>query len=140
VVAAVAGVDYSAAGASTFGYLFPGNATSTLLNFNGGLTAFASSTIGNGTQTGGLTVSGGATTTGIAYFATNVGIGNVAPTKTLDVTGTGRFSSTLTLGSVLSCTGGQALQTTPRATLSAERSLRAARHLQAVGPPTILVW
>lgn len=35
---------------------------------SGGITAFASSTIGNGTQTGGLTISGGATTTGNAYF------------------------------------------------------------------------
>lgn len=40
-----------------------GNATSTLTQFNGGLTALASSTIGDGTQIGGLTVNGGATTT-----------------------------------------------------------------------------
>lgn len=47
-------------------YPFPltGNATSTLTQFNGGLTAFASSTIGNGTLAGGLTISGDATTTG----------------------------------------------------------------------------
>jgi hypothetical protein len=38
-----------------------------LLNLNGGLTAYASSTIGNGNQTGGLTINGGATTTGNVY-------------------------------------------------------------------------
>jgi hypothetical protein len=36
---------------------------SSLLNLNGGLIAYASSTIGNGTQAGGLTINGGATTT-----------------------------------------------------------------------------
>ncbi|MBL8158405.1 hypothetical protein JNK62_02650 [bacterium] len=64
---AVAGTDYQ-----NFAYPFPSNATSTLISFNGGLTAYASSTVGNGTQTGGLTISGGATTTGNAYFAGNV--------------------------------------------------------------------
>lgn len=48
------------------GYPFPltGNATSTLTGFNGGLTAYASSTIGSGSLTGGLTMSGTATSTG----------------------------------------------------------------------------
>ncbi|MDR3572006.1 MAG: hypothetical protein P4L81_07545, partial [Candidatus Pacebacteria bacterium] len=52
-------------------YDFPqaGNGTSTLTQFNGGLTAFASSTIGNGNQTGGLTINGGATTTGNSYVS-----------------------------------------------------------------------
>jgi hypothetical protein len=59
-------------GGSSFGYLFPGNATSTLLAFNGGLTSYATSTIGDGTQAGGLTINGGATTTGNAYFGGNV--------------------------------------------------------------------
>ena len=45
-------------GFNGFGYLFPSNATTT------GLGIYASSTIGNGTQSGGLTISGGATTTG----------------------------------------------------------------------------
>jgi hypothetical protein len=36
--------------------------------FTGGLTAFASSTMGAGTQAAGLTISGGATTTGNAYL------------------------------------------------------------------------
>lgn len=56
---------------SSFSYPFQINATSTLLNFNGGLTAFASSTIGNGTATSGLTVNGGATTTGDVIFYPN---------------------------------------------------------------------
>jgi hypothetical protein len=50
-----------------FAYLFPNNATTTLLNFNNGLTAYASTTIGNGTATGGLTVSGTATTTNLIF-------------------------------------------------------------------------
>lgn len=52
----------------------PGNATSTLTQFNGGLTAYASSTIGAGTQTTGLTVLGGATTTALLI---NVGVGYI---------------------------------------------------------------
>src|SRR5262249_34053351 len=75
-------------GGSSFAYLFPSNATSTLLNFNGGLTAFASSTIGNGTQTGGLTINGGATTTGNAYFANKVGIGTTTPWGLLSIQST----------------------------------------------------
>ncbi|OGG73828.1 hypothetical protein A3A40_02310, partial [Candidatus Kaiserbacteria bacterium RIFCSPLOWO2_01_FULL_54_20] len=55
--------------------------------FNGGLTSYASSTIGNGTQAGGLTISGGATTTLNAYFGSKVGILNQAPTYALDVAG-----------------------------------------------------
>lgn len=65
----------SSLGITTFGYLFPNNSTSTLLNFNGGITAYASSTIGNGTQRGGLTINGGATTTGNAYFRSGITIG-----------------------------------------------------------------
>lgn len=53
---------------STFG-VTASNATSTLIGFNAGLYALASSTIGNGTQAGGLTILGGATTTGDALFA-----------------------------------------------------------------------
>jgi fibronectin-binding autotransporter adhesin len=65
VVAAVAGTDYlnSASLASAYPFQGAGNSTSTLIQFNGGLTAFASSTIGNGTQAGGLTISGYATST-----------------------------------------------------------------------------
>ncbi|MBP9711303.1 MAG: helix-turn-helix domain-containing protein, partial [Candidatus Pacebacteria bacterium] len=46
-----------------------GNATSTLIQFTAGLIANASSTIGSGAQGGGLTVAGGATTTGTLYVA-----------------------------------------------------------------------
>jgi len=60
--------------------------STTVSSFAGGFTAFASTTIGNGTQAGGLTISGGATTTGTAYFAGNVGVGNVAPSYKLDIT------------------------------------------------------
>ena len=78
-------------GGSSFGYPFPlaGNATSTLTQFNGGLTAFASSTIGNGSATGGLTVSGNSTTTGNAYFAGNVGIGGAPTGYSLETYGSG---------------------------------------------------
>ena len=55
------------------------------LAFNGGLTAYASSTIGDGAA--GLTVSGNSTTTGNAYFAGNVGIGTNSPSAALDVIG-----------------------------------------------------
>lgn len=44
-----------------------------------GIIVSASSTIGDGTQAGGLTISGGSTTTKIAYFANNVGIGTSTP-------------------------------------------------------------
>ncbi len=78
---------------NTIAYPFglTGNATSTLTQFNGGLTAYASSTIGDGTQAGGLTVSGGATTTGNAYFASRLGIGDTSPDFTLDSNGTQGF-------------------------------------------------
>ena len=74
-------------GGSGSPYPFPltGNATSTKTQFNGGLTSFASSTIGNATTGGGLTISGGATTTGRAYFASNVGIGTTTPLAKLSV-------------------------------------------------------
>ncbi len=43
--------------------------------FSLGLMALASTTIGNSTQAGGLTINGGATTTGNTYFGANVTIG-----------------------------------------------------------------
>ena len=52
------------------------NATSTLIGFTAGLYSLASSTIGNGLQAGGLTISGGATTTGNGFFTNTVGIGS----------------------------------------------------------------
>lgn len=57
----------------TAAYPFPGagNSTSTLTQFNGGLTAYGSSTIGNGNANGGLTVNGYATTTNTLTVGTN---------------------------------------------------------------------
>jgi hypothetical protein len=63
------------------------NSTSTLIGFTNGLYSLASSTIGAGGQTTGLTISGGATTTGNAYFAGNVGIGTTSPFATLSIQG-----------------------------------------------------
>ncbi len=57
---------------ASFAYPFPSNATSTALSFTGGLTSYASTTIGDGSTTGGLTISGNATTTGNAYVAGNI--------------------------------------------------------------------
>ena len=62
---------------TTFGSTLA-NATSTLIGFNAGLYALASSTIGDGTPAGGLTISGGATTTGAAYFSDSVSVGSVS--------------------------------------------------------------
>lgn len=47
-----------------------------LSNLIGGLTSYASTTIGNGTQAGGLTVSGGATTTGNQYVVGTITSGS----------------------------------------------------------------
>ncbi len=82
------------------GYPFAvtGNATSTLTQFNGGLTAYATSTIGSGAQTGGLTISGGATTTGNAYFAGNVGIGTTSPSQSLSVASNAYFAGSAGFG------------------------------------------
>ncbi|MEK7509243.1 MAG: helix-turn-helix domain-containing protein, partial [Patescibacteria group bacterium] len=71
VAAAVAGTDYLTS-STIFGFPFTptlfgstqANATSTLIGFTQGIYALASSTIGNGTQAGGLYIAGGATTTG----------------------------------------------------------------------------
>src|ERR1039458_9969492 len=51
-------------GGSTFSYPFHSNATSTNIWFTQGLMATASTTIGDGTVQGGLTINGNATTTG----------------------------------------------------------------------------
>ncbi len=52
-----------------------------------GLIVSASSTIGSGVATGGLTINGTATTTGSAYFGGNVGIGTTSPYAKLSVSG-----------------------------------------------------
>jgi hypothetical protein len=81
--------------AAAYPFALTGNATSTRTQFNGGLTAYASSTIGNGTQANGLTINGGATTTGTSYFAGNVGIDKLPTSNALDITGTLQVSSTI---------------------------------------------
>jgi len=91
VAAAIAGIDYALPGSGGSGFPFAvtsyGVSTSTLVGFVSGLFAFASSTIGDGTPTGGLTISGAATTTGRAYFAGNVGIGTSTPSTALSLSG-----------------------------------------------------
>ena len=59
----------SSLGLAAFSYLFPSNATTT------GLGIYASTTIGAGTQVTGLTINGGATTTGNAFFSGGIGVG-----------------------------------------------------------------
>lgn len=56
---------------------------------------YASTTIGDTTQAGGLTINGGATTTGNAYFGSKVGIGTTTPAQALSVAGNGLVSGTL---------------------------------------------
>lgn len=62
-------------GGSSWPFPLTGNATSTLTQFNGGLTAFASSTIGGGGTLNGLTVNGNATTTGDLNVGTGSTVG-----------------------------------------------------------------
>lgn len=84
------------------GYPFPltGNATGTLTQFNGGLTAYASSTIGAGGVTTGLTINGTATTTQL--IDTGLSNGNCVQastngllTTTGSACGTATFSGTI---------------------------------------------
>jgi hypothetical protein len=96
VVAAVAGSDYvTGAGLSAAFPFTPGtfgvtiaNATGTLIKFTAGIAATASSTIGDGTQVGGLTIFGGATTTGSQTIQGTLRVG----------TSTGIANSTATFG------------------------------------------
>ena len=103
VAAAIPGTDYLTS-ANMFAYPFLSNATTTRLSFNGGLTSYASTTIGAGGQATGLTISGGATTTGSAYFAGNIGLGINAPTSKLDLAAAAR-SGTHGTGLALYATG-----------------------------------
>jgi len=80
------GVACGGGGGGAYPFSLAGNATSTLTQFNGGLTAYASSTIGNGNQNGGLTISGNATTTG------NLSVTGAIKANTLEITGTATSS------------------------------------------------
>jgi hypothetical protein len=87
--------DYWETQQDRFGYPFPNNATTT------GLGIYASSTIGNGSQTSGLTISGGATTTGHHRFLSNLLLssGSTINWNNGNVTLNGATSNTLTVGS-----------------------------------------
>lgn len=80
--------NYSTPPRNAYDFPLAGNATSTLTQFNGGITAYATSTIGAGGQTTGLTISGGATTTLTSFLSGNVGIGKQPTANALDVNGT----------------------------------------------------
>jgi len=71
------------------------NATSTLLGFKGGFYSLASSTIGNNTTASGLTIFGGATTTGQALFLGSTTLQNFTATNstTTNATSTNLFVS-----------------------------------------------
>jgi hypothetical protein len=103
IIAAVAGTDYVTGAGLTSAYPFAltGNATSSLTQFNGGLTAYASSTIGNGTETGGLTISGGATTTGTLTLGGVINfIGGQSTTSLLNISGQTYFAASTTNRSI----------------------------------------
>lgn len=85
-------------GGSAYPFGLTGNATSTLTQFNGGITAYATSTIGDGTQVGGLTTNGGATTTGNSYIAGSLAVGTTTYNNAFNVSGTG--PNTLTYDAV----------------------------------------
>ena len=107
------------AGGSSYPFALTGNATSTLTQFNGGLTAYASSTIGSGAQAGGLTISGGATTTGDHFISGALtlgtdlavaqgGTGASTLTGLLQGNGTSAFTAitdSSTIGQILRVTG-----------------------------------
>jgi hypothetical protein len=88
---------------------FAANASSTQISAAQGFfnNILATSTTATSTFSGGLS----AASSLYVLQNGNVGIGNSTPGKTLAVTGTGSFSSTLSLGNVLACSGSQALQT-----------------------------
>jgi hypothetical protein len=86
-------------------------ASSTFFTTSNGLISAASTTIGNGLQGGGLTISGGATTTGTAYFAGNVGIGTSSPFATFSLLA-GASSTNLTLFNISSSTNLSGLYST----------------------------
>ncbi len=87
---------WPSAGGGSYPFDLAGNATSTLTQFNGGLTAFASSTIGNGTATGGLTISGNASTSLSQYIGTTLFIGTTTGASTVNISAATAPTMTLT--------------------------------------------
>ena len=87
IVAAVAGTDYT-----TFSYLFPSNATTTQIAFNGGAT-FAGATTTSLSVSASSTVAGVLNVGGNAYLNSSVGIGSTTPWAQLSV------NTTQTMGS-----------------------------------------
>lgn len=61
-------------GVAAYPFGLAGNATSTKTQFNGGLTAYASSTLGGGGTQSGVTIFGNATTTGDTYLSGNLSL------------------------------------------------------------------
>lgn len=104
---------WPASGSGAYPFAGAGNSTSTLTQFNAGLTSYASTTIGNGNQNGGLTINGGATTTGNFIIGTGstvhsidgstrrIGVATSSPFTTLSVGGAayvgGNFTATGTI-------------------------------------------
>lgn len=82
---AVRGTCLTSGSGSSFAYPFPYSSNT---GTTSPLLLIASTTIGNGGANG-LTINGNATTTGIGYFAGNVGIGTSSPSNVLVVAGTG---------------------------------------------------
>lgn len=112
-------------GGASYPFQLTGNATSTLTQFNAGLTAFASSTIGGGTTASGLTISGGATTTGNALIQGTLTTNVTGSTQCLHANSSGVVSGT---GSDCGAGGGSTTIVQPqgRLTLSANTAVMTA--------------
>ena len=96
----------------------------------------ATSSTATSTLAGGFSAAG---TSGLTVLQNGkVGIGNSAPAATLDVTGTGRFSSTLTVSNISTCVGTQALQTDGSGNIVCGTISLEVHQAVAVGPLTLL--
>ena len=113
VTAAVAGSDYLTS-ANIFGYLFPGNATTTLLSLNGGVIANASSSITSLSVINGTTTN--ATTTNLAV--TNIAGGNLSLTSALTVANGGSGATSFTSGNLIYGSGSGSLKSVATSSVS----------------------
>lgn len=73
------------------------NSWSQLQVFSSGIISYASSTIGDGTRTGGITIFGSSTTTGSAYFADKVGIGTTSPSSYFSIAASNLTSAIMSI-------------------------------------------